>query len=63
VLQTKQLYHEIRREGAVAWQLKTTVEDLETSVRLRQEEGRAVELERVLMDLKRLLGPHAVGWG
>jgi hypothetical protein len=60
VLQAKRLYQEIRREGAVAWQLKTTVEDLETSVHLLQEEDHAVELEQVLMDLKRLLGPHAV---
>jgi hypothetical protein len=47
VLQAKRLSQEIRREGVVAWQMKTTVEDLKTRVRPLPEEVRTVELEGV----------------
>jgi hypothetical protein len=51
----KKLYQEIRRVGAPAFHLDTTIKDLERSVQLTQDPKVKADLTAVLADLKRLL--------
>jgi len=58
----QQLADEIRREGPVEWQLKTTIPDLELAIAF-QTEGDAAALKKILVQLKELTVQDAVSAG
>jgi hypothetical protein len=51
----KRYAKQVRRDGPAAWQLETTVKDLERSVGQVQDEAKRKSLEAMLADLKTLL--------
>lgn len=59
-LAAERLYKQVLKEGPAAWQLDTTVQDLETSIELQQEEAIKEKLTAILEKLKALL-PLRVG--
>lgn len=58
----ERLYEEIADEGAVAWKLKTTLDDLRRSIPFQQDAAKRQELSGILEKLAALLkaGPGAV---
>jgi tetratricopeptide (TPR) repeat protein len=55
VAAAERLYKQILREGPAAWKLETTIEDLETSIRLQQDAATGQKLSAILEKLKALL--------
>lgn len=56
--EVRRLLKEVRREGAVAWRLDTTIEDLERSVRRRPDDDSfKAPAMAVIAELRGLMGP------
>jgi hypothetical protein len=56
VEEARTLLPDIQKEGAVAWQLKSTLKDLETSLKLQQDPEVKRGLGEILEELRELAG-------
>jgi len=55
------LVEDLRREGPATWKLKTTIADLELSIRLNKDDAQRTALTTMLDELKRLAAEPAAG--